>query len=474
MLGLITVSNGAEFIRIDPNDAPAAAADGFYRPLERGLTIVGNGQHLFEIPLSDVEAAKQNGYSDLLDAERNPMPTAAPQRLVHRAAAPMATAGAVDIEADDIEADEDDLLIDGLSQAEQEEEEARLAREQELEKAEGLDWYKVFMRQWLEARRAYLERQMGSHGISIAIHVAIFLLLASLVMVDDNTEKGILLSAAPASPESVQEVVIETEQLEITDPTEVEESEAPPETTEVEVTTEAVSMDFMASVSGAAATSPVVSKDPGNGKSTPSKPSSVFGTQATANDYVFVIDNSNSMTFGRFETALHELVLAINNLTKKQRFYVIFYSDTAYGMMYPNPVTQLVYATPRNKQQLFHWLNSVPMCLKTNGKEAIQAAFDMKPDVIYVLGDGAFTDNAGKYFASQPKTKTVLHTRGMQVSSSLAKTFAALAKKHGGNYKDVGVLPAAAALAKRNPRPRLKTRTGPWGLELQAKQKKKK
>ena len=128
MLGLITVSNGAEFIRIDPNDAPAAAADGFYQPLERGLTIVGNGQHLFEIPLSDVEAAKQNGYSDLLDAERNPMPTAAPQRLVHRAAAPMATAGAVDIEADDIEADEDDLLIDGLSQAEQEEEEARLAR----------------------------------------------------------------------------------------------------------------------------------------------------------------------------------------------------------------------------------------------------------------------------------------------------------------------------------------------------------
>ena len=114
------------------------------------------------------------------------------------------------------------------------------------------------------------------------------------------------------------------------------------------------------------------------------------------------------------------------------------------------------------------------MCQKTNGKEAIQAAFDIKPDVIYVLGDGAFTDNAGKYFASQPKTKTVLHTRGMQVSSSLAKTFAALAKKHGGNYKDVGVLPAAAALAKRNPRPRLKTRTGPWGLELQAKQKKKK
>ena len=111
--------------------------------------------------------------------------------------------------------------------------------------------------------------------------------------------------------------------------------------------TEAVEApNFMASVSGDSVKPPsVASKDPGNGKAEPKKKSSVFGTKTTANDYVFVIDNSNSMTKGRFETALNELVIAVRALNKKQRFYVIFYSDTAYGMMYPKTVRGLIPAT---------------------------------------------------------------------------------------------------------------------------------
>ena len=467
MVSLVTVSNGTEFLRIDANDLQDAAEDGFYRPLERGLTIVGNSEHLFEIPLTDVDAAKLNGYVDLLEHERTPARVVSP-RVIQPVAAPATTTyeppGFIGSGVA-----EESLVMDGLTQAEQEEEEERLAREQELEEAEGLAWYRVFLRQWIDARSVFLERQIGSHGISIAIHVAIFLLLASLVMVTDNEQKNVLIASAPSSADMVEEVEIQAETLEITDPTETQETEAPPETAEVELVTEAVtSMDFMASVSGAAVTAPAVkSKDKGTGLKIPKRQSSVFGTKTAANDYVFVIDNSNSMVKGRFETALHELMIAVQGLNKKQRFYVIFYSDTAYGMMYPNPVTQMVYATNQNKQRLYSWLMTVPMCLKTNGKEAIQAAFEMKPDVIYVLGDGAFGDGASRYFAAQPKGKTILHTRGMQVSPQLAKSFEALAKAHGGNYKDVGVLPAAAVLAQRNPRPRLRVKTGVWGLMLQ-------
>ncbi|NND96656.1 MAG: VWA domain-containing protein [Pirellulaceae bacterium] len=474
-MSTVTVSNGHEFFRISAADLASATQDGFYRPLERGLTIVGNDQHLFEIPLSDVEAARASGYQDLLEQERTavaPGSANTPPRLATRAR-PAASLQPPIETVDDADVNDEVLLFSGLSQAEIEAEELRLAREQELEEAEGWDWYKVFLRQWLESRRAYLERQLGSHGISIAIHVAIFLLLASLMMVNDNEEKGLLLTASPASRDIVQEVVIEPD-VEVTDPTEVEENDPPPESQEVEMAmTDAVTApDFMAAISGDAIKPPsVVSQDSGTGKKVSKKASSVFGTQSTANDYVFVIDNSNSMTRGRFETALNELVIAVNALNKKQRFYVIFYSDTAYGMMYPNPVTQLVYATDTHKQQMFQWLGTVQLCLKTNGKEAIQAAFNMDPDVIYVLGDGAFTDGASKYFAGKPRTKATLHTRGMEVSPQNAKEFARLAKAHGGNYKDVGVAPGAAALAQRNPRKRNNKRDGVWGITLGAGKK---
>ena len=469
MGGLITVSNGVEFLRISPSDLAHASADGFYRPLERGLTIVSNATHLFEIPLSDVDAAKANGYHDLLESERS-MPSApktANRLTAYVTTAPTASEQVVRYDEPESERSE---VMEGLSQAEQDEEEERLAREQELEEAEGLQWYLIYMRQWMEARSVLLERQLGSHGISIAIHVALFLLLASLMMVNDNEPKGVVLAASPVSEEVVEEVVIEPDSLEITDPTEVEQEDAPPEVSEVEVAMTDAVPDFMAAVSGDAIKPPAKpAAKTGMGKTIPKRQSSVFGTKTEATDYVFVIDNSNSMQRGRFETALHELMIAVNNLNKKQRFYVIFYSDTAYGMMWPNPVTSMVAATEPNKRSLFQWLTTVPLCLKTNGKEAIQAAFDMKPDVIYVLGDGAFTDGASKHFATTTKTKTVLHTRGMQVNGGLAKSFEALAKAHGGNYKDVGVHPAAAAMAQQNPRPKNNKKNGVWGITLPVK-----
>ncbi len=464
----VTISNGAEFYRIEPADLASAEEDGFYRPLQRGLTIVGNDQHLFEIPLSDVPAAKSSGYRDLLVKERDELakgPSTRPPRL--KKLAEVAT-----VSTSSGSPDEAVLLLDGLTQAEQEAEAARLQAEQELAETTGWRWYALATQMWLAARREVLLRHVRSNSVSIVIHVAVFLLLASLMLVNEK-EPELLLSASTSINDSIEEIIIEPEPLEITEPTETEESEAPPEANEVELPmTEVVTPNFMAAVSGDAIKPPAMpSKDPGLGKDKPSKKSAVFGTQSTANDYVFVIDNSNSMTKGRFETALNELAIAVEALTPKQRFYVIFYSDTAYPMMHPRPVTQMVPANPRNKQQLYYWLQSVQLCLKTNGKEAIQAAFNMQPDVIYVLGDGAFTDGASRYFADVPKTKTVLHTRGMEVAPNNAKEFARLAKAHGGNYKDVGVSKIGLQMAKQNPRPRNNTRGQVWGIKLPVKKK---
>ncbi len=454
---MITVSNGDQFRHVTAEELPQAIDDGFYQPAEFGLTIVGNGDYQFEVPITDVEAAKSSGLDDWLANERGQDPQAGRMhdgQALHVNQLGTESPAAISVHPS---ADTDD---------QQREQQAMLAS------ATGISRYWLIVRQWIATRSWLNCHQWGSHSISIMIHAAIFLLLASLVLVDTSQEKSVLIASATAPRDAIQEVVIETESLEITDPNEVTPEDLMTESESIEEITpnDSVEMDFLANVSGAAAKPPAVESQKANEAKMPTKKASaVFGTQKTANDYIFVIDNSNSMTNGRFETALNELMIAVNGLNRRQRFYVIFYSDTAYAMMYPNPVTQLVVATDENKKQLYRWLTTVPLCLKTNGKEAIQAALNMKPDVIYVLGDGSFTDGASRYFAKQPRTKTILHTRGMQVSGKTAKDFEALAVSHGGTYKDVGVAPAAAALAKRYPRPRNKKRNGVWGLTLPAK-----
>ena len=463
----VTVSNGQEFYRIESTDLPRAEHDGFYRPMQRGLTIVGNQNHLFEIPLSDLDAAKADGYLDLLECERQPrqQPTSSSLPRLRKVAP-----GAAVVE--NAPRDEGELLVHGLTQAEQEAEQARLEAEQKLAETEGWRWYVLATQMWIAERNEMLRRHFRGSGISIAIHVAIFLLLASLVLVNEKDPDEVVLMASPVTNEVVQEIIIEPEPLEITEPTETEQTESPPEAAEVEMVAQPVMPNFMAAVSGDAVKPPAMpSKDPGEGKEMPSKKSAVFGTKRSATNYVFVIDNSNSMGGGRFETAINELMIAVDGLTPKQKFYVIFYSDTAYPMMHPRPVTQLVAATTRNKQQLYYWLQSIQLCLKTNGKEAIQAAFEMQPDVIYILGDGAFTDGASKHFSQMSRTKTVVHTRGMQVKEKDAKEFERLAKAHGGNYKDVGVTQVGLQMFKAGPRPRNNSRGQVWGIKLPIKKK---
>jgi hypothetical protein len=233
--------------------------------------------------------------------------------------------------------------------------------------------------------------------------------------------------------------------------------------------------NFLANVSGDAVKPPAKPAAPESRDAlakTLKKPT-IFGSKFTAINYVFVIDNSNSMTRGRFETALQQLMLTAAQLTPKQRFYVIFYSDTAYPMMHPRPVLGLVPATQQNKLALAGWLNTVELCLKTNGMKAIQAAFDLEPDVIYILGDGAFTDGAAKHFVKNPRERIVVHTRGMEVDKKNAVSFRLLAEKHRGTYKDVGVLPEGLMMHQRYPRRRNSVRGPVWGVTLPLNKNKK-
>ncbi|RCS54253.1 hypothetical protein DTL42_03660 [Bremerella cremea] len=192
-----------------------------------------------------------------------------------------------------------------------------------------------------------------------------------------------------------------------------------------------------------------------------------FGTGASGKRICFLVDNSISMSGGRMETALIELEKAIWKLSPSQEFFIIFYSDTAYPLFYPDSATKMIDATGENKRRVSEWLETIHVCNFTNGREAIKLALEMKPDLIYILGDGSFTDTADYALIETPTPGTTIHTLGMHVKASDARRFSAVAEKHGGSYRDVGITPQGRArLMKNGPIPYHKKREGIWGIKL--------
>ena len=455
----VFVSNSVEFFRIPVAELASAEADGYYRPRDRNMTIITDGDSEFEIPLADVDSAIAAGFKDLL---------APSTRLVGSASA---ISGSTIAQATATKPISKQTLakesVDELADLDEPTEE-EIEQNRQLEESEGLKHLALKLLFWARARRAQLSQQFGGAGISVLIHLALILLLASFALITEEPEQLGFEASATSSDEMIDEVIIDPTPMDISEPTEMTESEAAPEAEELPMEMVAEAPDLSGAIMGEAIkppAKPVVAVE-GKAMDKPSKKPTFFGNQMEAINYVFVIDNSNSMSKGRFETALYELMLTVNRLTPKQRFYVIFYSDTAYPMMHPNPVKQLVAATDQNKAFLFRWLQTVPLCLKTQGKQAIQAAFDLNPDVIYILGDGAFTDKAADFFSARPHNRVIVHTRGMEVSPKNAAGFQKLARTHRGTYMDVGVSPQGALMAKQNPRPRNNTRGPVWGLAL--------
>ena len=485
---LMTVTDGKDLYKVAPEQLPKAVAQGLTCPVASSQTLVGNGEYLFEVPIEDVETAAADGLQDLLVQERlewlqrcegkqadsaDPLPRETASQVDNAPISQVDNPYAVRAADGHLEADAEipdaAMLMESLEQSDSEAEAERELQQQELDETEGWRWYALKLKFWIEERRQVLVGQLRGSGISLVVHLAVLLILASLFMkVEDDELKGLVITSSPPSDNPVQEVVIEPTPLEITEPTDAEAADSPAPTEVVRAET-VTTPNFMESITGAAIKPPASAATSGTGKAKPKSKPAFFGSRVSAVDYVFVIDNSNSMTKGRFETALNELLIAVGQLTAKQRFYVIFYSDTAYPLFHPRPAEDLVNATSRNKQRLRVWLDTVELCLKTNGKEAISAAFALNPDVIFVLGDGAFTDKASSFFASRPQKKIPLHTLGMEVKTSDSVAFQKLAKSNGGTYKDVGVAQGALAIAKRFPRQRNTTRGPVWGVNLKPK-----
>lgn len=304
--------------------------------------------------------------------------------------------------------------------------------------------------------------------VSLIFHLGLVIVLLCVALTQEKQTTLTLVHSD--SSDSMQEIfefeTTDSDMLESLDVTEIAAEEAVTvlDSTSLKVETPASLVSVELGNDGVADIGKIAE---GMSSAAPRSAANFFGTKAIARSVVFVVDNSNSMGGGKLETALIEMNKAIAQLTPKQKFYIIFYSDTAYPLFYPQSARTLIPASPANKRRTAYWLESIQMCLQTRGSKAIEMARYLSPDLIYLLGDGAFTDKAAQELIGNPIQNATIHTLGMQVKRKDAANFQAIADKHRGTYIDVGVTLEGKAMFKRTGGRPKNNKKGPvWGINL--------
>ncbi len=172
-----------------------------------------------------------------------------------------------------------------------------------------------------------------------------------------------------------------------------------------------------------------------------------YGKNVVGDSFVFLIDNSPSMKGQRIQVALQQVMMAVASMEKRQKFYVICYSDKAYPMFIPEVEMGLLTATSRNKKRLSEWLQTVRLQppKQTGIKDALKTAFELKPSTICCLTDGDYanivydefyrrdSDSALLVFAIAPPAIRSKMSKGAAERMKKLKTWQRLAEsKNGG------------------------------------------
>lgn len=140
-----------------------------------------------------------------------------------------------------------------------------------------------------------------------------------------------------------------------------------------------------------------------------------FGTPGAGTSICFLCDNSRSYDEGGFEMVVGELLRSVASLKPEQSFFVVFFSDEAYPMFYPDTIQSLLPATNDNKQRLQAWLTNVEKRTGGQGlRDAIEMVEALQPATICFLSDGDHSESLVDRLVSADLGNAVLNTFGMQ------------------------------------------------------------
>lgn len=195
-----------------------------------------------------------------------------------------------------------------------------------------------------------------------------------------------------------------------------------------------------------------------------------FGTKIEGRRIVFVLDNSGSMQGGRLETVIAELLRSLDALTDKQEFYIIFYSDAAYPLFYPDPAQDYLRPTDRNKERVAEWLDTVELCLGDAVVDALSAAASIEPDTVFLLSDGRIQGERKMAFLLNANDGAFrIHTVGVGLGDdpTARQNLQDIAQANGGEFRETEIPEEMRQLARQAPRPYHNRDPGPvWGRNV--------
>lgn len=176
------------------------------------------------------------------------------------------------------------------------------------------------------------------------------------------------------------------------------------------------------------------------------------GIAGGGNHFVYLVDSSHSML--KFAEARAELLRSIEALKADQRFYVVFYDEQPKYMCISHPGRQeaaSVYATPPNKQSLRNWAMTVTQQRGQSPPDVLRFAFELRPDVIFLLSDGEFSartetvireGNQRSNLFGESGQLSIIHTIRFPGASSTEgrkaeQQMQRIAQENGGQYRNV-------------------------------------
>lgn len=233
--------------------------------------------------------------------------------------------------------------------------------------------------------------------ISLGVHGVLLVILGVWVVVAvKNTPT---LSVVAATVES-NDVLMETpmESISPLESTSIDSASiASPDTSEIQikVDTDALSVEKVdlgiASIAEASSVLQQMSKSGAPGTKQV-EGAEFFGSKATGNRFVYVVDASPSMRRDRaFDAAKEEILRSLQSMKPKQRFAILFFGGSveALELVPGQKIDQPVSATQENIEKAVHWLRKIT--IQKDGKppiDAIKSALELEPDGIFLLFDG--------------------------------------------------------------------------------------
>jgi len=171
---------------------------------------------------------------------------------------------------------------------------------------------------------------------------------------------------------------------------------------------------------------------PGRGVGSP-----VFEAVGNARKILYLCDSSGSM-MTKFDSLREQLTKAVGALRPIQEFNVIFFSQDFYRALEP----RLALALPETKRKAYDFLEKTTAHSTSDPIPGLRAAFASEPQLIYLLTDGDFPNNAAVLEeirklnkAGRVKINTIAF---MDHGEEYERTLKQIADENGGLFRFVG------------------------------------